>query len=281
MFSINCSDLLSSILVDHNFTINLTFTRQYRMAKISALFAITLASLHYVAAQSPEQLFLDLDPVEALNGTCGTRTTESWATLYHDAIADGRFGDAIYARYNIDGRSSNGTFYGTNHSVKQEILIDAASYHSSYPEMFAEALLFYSNNSNEDTRSDIIEALRQTPTTNLERRDKTYGIKCSGSNLAPEDECYDLLNYLAASSTRYYGANRNVEYWGDCHLRLGPLHGSETDSSQKTINNIGHLIYDECRRSKRCCNGLYVSGYSPQNGGHRKICLSSKSTGCS
>jgi hypothetical protein len=113
--------------------------------------------------QPPEQLFLDLDPVEALNGTCGTRTTEPWATLYHDAIADGRFGDAIYARYNIDGRSSNDTFYGTNHSVKQEILIDAASYHSSYPEMFAEALLFYSNNSSEDARSDIIEAIREVP----------------------------------------------------------------------------------------------------------------------
>jgi hypothetical protein len=114
-----------------------------------------------------EQLFLDVDPIKALNGTCGTRTTKPWATSYHDAIMERRYGDAIYARYNIDGRSSNGTYYGTNHSVLEEILIDAASYYSNYPEIFAEALLFYSNNSSEDTRSDIIEAIRKVPNSKL------------------------------------------------------------------------------------------------------------------
>jgi hypothetical protein len=228
-----------------------------------------------------EQLFLDVDPIKALNGTCGTRTTKPWATSYHDAIMERRYGDAIYARYNIDGRSSNGTYYGTNHSVLEEILIDAASYYSNYPEIFAEALLFYSNSSSEDARMDIIDALRQTPTSNLERRDQTYGIKCSGSNLAPSNDCQNLLDHFAASSTRYYGDDRDVDYWGDCHLRIGPLRGSERDSSQKAINNVGHLIFDECRRSKSCCSGLFVSGYSPQNNGHRKICLSSKRSGCS
>jgi hypothetical protein len=250
------------------------------MAKILGIFAVFSIVLGHAVAEAPEQLFLDLDPVAALNGTCGTRTAEPWAALYHDAVMERRFGDAIYARYNIDGRSSNGTFYGTNHSVLQEILIDAMSYHSGYPEAFAEALLFYSNSSSEDTRTDIISVLREAPTTSLERRDRTYGVKCSGNYLAPEDDCFQLLEHLGSSSILLFNAHRDVSYWGDCHLRLGPL-GRHPDSTQKAINSVGHLIYDDCRRTKPCCNDRFVSGYSPKNDGHRKICLSSKSTGCS
>jgi hypothetical protein len=114
----------------------------------------------------PEQLFLDISPADILTGDSGTRTSEPWATSYRDAVADQRFGDAIYYRYCIDGRSKDGTFYGTNHTVQEEIFIDAKSYYLGYPERYAEALDFYSDNSEEDTRSEIIEAVRQVPAAN-------------------------------------------------------------------------------------------------------------------
>jgi hypothetical protein len=114
----------------------------------------------------PEQLFLDISPANILSGNSGARTSEPWATSYRVAVAERRYGDAIYYRYCIDGRSKNGILHGTNHTVQEEILIDARSYYLGYPEIFAEALAFYSNNSDEDTRPEIIEAVRQVPTAN-------------------------------------------------------------------------------------------------------------------
>lgn len=108
-----------------------------------------------IMAQPPEQSFLDLDPVAARDVTCGARTVEPWASLYHDTVIQRCYRDAIYARYNISGRSSNGT------CIVDEILIDAADYHSEYPEIFMEALSFYSNSSSEDGRPEIIEAIRR------------------------------------------------------------------------------------------------------------------------
>jgi hypothetical protein len=114
----------------------------------------------------PEQLFLDISPVNILSGNSGARTSESWATSYRDAVSERRFGDAIYFRYCIDGRSKNGILHGTNHTIQEEILIDAKSYYLGYPEIYAEALALYSNNSDEDTRPEIIEAIRQVPAAN-------------------------------------------------------------------------------------------------------------------
>jgi len=113
--------------------------------------------------QPPEQLFLDIAPASILNGTSGARISEPWATLYCNAISEHRFGNAIFARYSIDGRSANGVFHGTDHTVEQEILLDAAGYYKGYPEIYAEALSFYLSNSDKDTRSDIIEFIRQVP----------------------------------------------------------------------------------------------------------------------
>jgi len=113
--------------------------------------------------QPPEQLFLDILPASILDGTSGARTSEPWATLYCDAVAESRYGDAIFARYNIDGRSEGGIFHVTDHTVEQEILIDAIGYYKGYPEIYVEALSFYSTNSDKDTRPEIIEAIRQVP----------------------------------------------------------------------------------------------------------------------
>lgn len=248
--------------------------------RLATIILAVLTSLTSTLAQAPEELFLDLIVAEVANGTSGIRTVEPWTTMYCNAVAEGRYGDAIYARYNIDGRSSNGTFHDTNRTIIEEIEVDAISYHSGYPDTYAAALSFYSSNSVDDYHPEIIETIRQVSNGTLARRDITYGIYCSGNNLAEATQCSDLLEYLGDSRTTWYGSRRAVDYFGDCHLRLGPL-GSRQDSSQKTIHSVADLIYEECRRTKACCTGLFVSGYSPVNSGHRKICLSKKSTGCS
>jgi hypothetical protein len=114
----------------------------------------------------PEQLFLNISPASILSGNCGARTSEPWATSYRDAISERRFGDAIYFRYCIDGRSTDGILHGTNHTVQEEILIDAKDYYLGYPNIYAEALAFYLDNSDQDTRSEIIEAIRRVPAAN-------------------------------------------------------------------------------------------------------------------
>lgn len=133
--------------------------------KTAAVALAVLASLTPIMAQMPEQLFLDLPVEEVQNGTT-MGTVEPWASLYCQAVTKHRYSDAIYARYNLDGRSSNGMFMDTNHTVVEEIQTDAIGYHAGYSELYAEALLIYSNNSNEDTRPEIIEYIRNVPSQN-------------------------------------------------------------------------------------------------------------------
>lgn len=113
--------------------------------------------------RAPEELFLDIAVVDIQRGTSGTKTLEPWASLYCKAVSDQRYGDAMHARYSLDGKSSEGINSDTNRTVLEEIRLDAINYYSTEPEIYAQALLFYSNNSNSDTRPEIIEVIRQVP----------------------------------------------------------------------------------------------------------------------
>ena len=135
------------------------------------VFIAILASLSSVMATLPEQLFLDLPLAEVANGTVNTPIVQPWASMYCEAVSENRYGDAIYARYNIDGKSANGTFMDTNRTVVEEIELDAINYYSGHPELYEEALLFYSSNSNADGRPEIIELIRSVPKRNVARRD--------------------------------------------------------------------------------------------------------------
>lgn len=110
-------------------------------------------------AQPPEELFLDLVPSEVASGTCGEKTTEPWASLYCNAISEQRYGDAIYARYNMTERTSDVQI--TDPAVVADIKVDAVNYYLNYSETYAAALLFYQNNSSEDTRPEIIALIRE------------------------------------------------------------------------------------------------------------------------
>ena len=112
--------------------------------------------------QVPEQLFLDIPLADTQEGTSGTRTTEPWKTLYYNAILENRYGDAIYARYSLDGRSPGGINLDTQRTILEEIRLNARDYYRSEPEMYAEALVFYEQ-SRADLRPEVIEVLRGVP----------------------------------------------------------------------------------------------------------------------
>ncbi|KAI3010423.1 hypothetical protein M752DRAFT_276782 [Aspergillus phoenicis ATCC 13157] len=124
-----------------------------------------------VSGQSslPEQLFLDLPVAEVLNRTSGD-LVEPWATEYCTAIAEQRYGDAIYARYNIFGEAKDGMltlwdctdeglYHEWNITVYELIMEDAREYYEEELDLYQEALGFYSSNSPNDSRPGIIEAL--------------------------------------------------------------------------------------------------------------------------
>ncbi|KAJ5554596.1 hypothetical protein N7513_004555 [Penicillium frequentans] len=88
------------------------------------------------------------------------------------AISEKRYGDAIYARYHMDGRAKDGVhtdlrdcgegpFQWHKTSVYEVIMEEARSHAQGCPDLYRDALLFYSSTSPKDTRRDIIEELFQ------------------------------------------------------------------------------------------------------------------------
>ncbi|KAJ5100993.1 hypothetical protein N7456_007045 [Penicillium angulare] len=118
----------------------------------------------------PEQLFLDLPVADVMNRTARIRMVEPWASRYCKAISEKRYGDAIYARYHIDGRAKDGIYTDLRDngdgpfelhetSVYDMIMEDAREYAEGCLEHYRNALLFYSKTSPNDSRQDIIEGL--------------------------------------------------------------------------------------------------------------------------
>jgi hypothetical protein len=116
----------------------------------------------------PEQLFLDLHVSDVL--AIRLPRVEPFESQYCTAITEERYGDAIYARYHIDGQAKDGiytdlrdnggdSFILHETSVFDMIMEDARSYAEGYPDLYRDALLFYSSTSPNDTRRDIIEGL--------------------------------------------------------------------------------------------------------------------------
>ncbi|GKZ33190.1 hypothetical protein AbraIFM66950_002979 [Aspergillus brasiliensis] len=118
----------------------------------------------------PEQLFLDIPIADIINKTGRIRLVEPWATRYCTAITEKRYGDAIYARYHIDGRAKDGVYTDLRDngdgpfevhesSVFDMIMEDAREVARGSPELYSEALRFYRESSLDDGRWDIIEGL--------------------------------------------------------------------------------------------------------------------------
>ncbi|KAM5341540.1 hypothetical protein ACJ41O_014571 [Fusarium nematophilum] len=227
-----------------------------------------------------EQLFLDISAHDAVNNTDGIPTVEPWASKYVTALHEKRFGDAVWARYHMMGEVNKGIVGDTNLTVLESIKEDAMGYKANAPEQFADALSLYANTSSEDAHTDVLDVISNAnleDVSHLEDR-ATYGIKCSGNYLAYRSSCYELLDRMSKAKT-YLRSRRLVYSLGSCNLRVGPQ-GQGADLTYYTAHAVGRLIEEQCARVPTCCNAVRVSGYSPKNSGHRKICLSAKTTGC-
>lgn len=107
-----------------------------------------------------EQLFLEFPIHRILNNTAGVPLAEPWATNYVDAIRDCRFGDAVWARYHIEGDvSEGGIIPGTDLTALESIKEDAREASVGSPGVYAKAVLLYSNTSHQDGHMDVIEII--------------------------------------------------------------------------------------------------------------------------
>jgi hypothetical protein len=255
--------------------------------------ARTLRVSSNATSSLPEQLFLDLRVQDVLDDTAGIDLVEPWASKYVEALRDGRYGDAIWARYHIAGDVEEGLIDGGagNLTVLQAIKDDARDYRMNDEAMYADALSLYSQTSNEDSHAtDVLALLHRIGSENVTEAtieepsfddgNKTFGVSCSRNNVVYENACGYLVRYMGNSRT-LIGNRRSVYSYGKCHLRVGPYKGSGTDVSEWTAEAVARLIMQECDHVPPFCRYKVVSGYSPKNSGHRKICLSGKRSGCS
>ncbi|KAI1063694.1 hypothetical protein LB506_005736 [Fusarium annulatum] len=113
-----------------------------------------------------EQLFLDLPISEVLHPTEGTPVFEPWASSYVKSIRESRFGDAIWARYQMLGQVVDGLCRGK--TILERITEDAMGYKKYSSEFYAEAVAFYrANNSSSDGHPEVIEIILRVDTEDL------------------------------------------------------------------------------------------------------------------
>ena len=232
-----------------------------------------------------EPLFLDLTIQQVLTDTAGMPVAEPWASRYVEALRESRYGDAIWARYHIMGGTVKDIILGDevnpNITVIDSIEEDAVAYRVDNSDYYAEAISLYATTNSTDQHTDVLDLLlkiSKEATSDLQKR-ITYGIGCSRDNLAYRSDCVNLLSRMGKGSLRV-GNVRQLASYGNCYLRLGP-YSSATDLSRFQAHAVGVIIENYCGHVPACCRDVRISGYSPGNSGHRKICLSSKPSGCS
>ncbi|KAJ5998613.1 hypothetical protein N7451_006423 [Penicillium sp. IBT 35674x] len=117
----------------------------------------------------PEPLFLEFRISDVLDSNKRTPRAEPWISRYCTAISEKRYGDAIFARYHMDGRAKDGIYTDTRDdscetyqiSVFDLIMKDAREFARDCPDLYQKALKLYSTTSPNDAHLDIIERLNQ------------------------------------------------------------------------------------------------------------------------
>ncbi|KAM5528963.1 hypothetical protein FOXYSP1_16807 [Fusarium oxysporum f. sp. phaseoli] len=256
---------------------------------ISAVLTLFALGFYHAAAASAseleaiEPLFLEFSIQEVLTNTSWIPVVEPWASQYVSAVRDGRYGDAVWARYHIAGDVHDGIVGGTtNMTVLQSIEEDALGYKLNDPEDYAKAQALYTQTSDYDGHKDIIQTLshiHNQDISHLEAR-VTYSTTCSTNFNAAKADCTELLDRMPTRRTSI-GNGQGVASWGTCRLRVSRYRGSSTDLTYNTAHAVGRLIESDCSRVPHSFDFPVVSGFSPRNRGHRKVCLSRKNSGCS
>ncbi|PWY93029.1 hypothetical protein BO94DRAFT_532836 [Aspergillus sclerotioniger CBS 115572] len=196
--------------------------------RVFYLFTLFILSEGTISAQNVsyteliEPLFLDFTLDEILqNNTKGWPIVEPWASEYVNSILEGRYGDAVWASYNIGGdvNSDTGIVEGTNLTVLESIEEDALGYRTNDPDNYAEALSFYTQTGNTDGHTDIVDMLIRIGQQDvveakmeLDKR-KTWGIRCSPYDLAYKSSCLNILERMSTAKT-YVGGIRRLGAYG-------------------------------------------------------------------
>ncbi|KAH7490874.1 hypothetical protein FOMA001_g2608 [Fusarium oxysporum f. sp. matthiolae] len=121
--------------------------------------------------ETPEYLFLDILVKQVLEQD-GIQVEELWGRLYINAIHEGRFGDAIWARYHMLGDVEDGKVEGEDMTVAESIKQDAIGYKQHDPEDFDKAVSFYKEHMNSgDGHPEVLEIIFEVD------REDVSGIK--------------------------------------------------------------------------------------------------------
>ncbi|TVY62473.1 hypothetical protein Focb16_v004218 [Fusarium oxysporum f. sp. cubense] len=224
---------------------------------ISAVLTLFALGFYHAAAASAseleaiEPLFLEFSIQEVLTNTSWIPVVEPWASQYVSAVRDGRYGDAVWARYHIAGDVHDGIVGGTtNMTVLQSIEEDALSYKLNDPEDYAKAQALYAQTSDHDGHKDIIQTLSHIynqDISHLEARVR-YSTSCSRNFIALRSDCVQLLRHMSTREVAI-GDEQGVASWGTCRLReirsaRGRVQGtSETpDNVSKHLDTIDELL---------------------------------------
>ncbi|EWG51919.1 hypothetical protein FVEG_10770 [Fusarium verticillioides 7600] len=114
-------------------------------------------------------LFLDLSISEAQSKRHEWGLVEPWTSDYISALEDSRYGDAIWARYQMFGDTSNGTFLEyPQWTVREAIEEDAIAYRVRERDVWKHAMAFYANSS-QNTQSDILDLIFDVDSRNYFR----------------------------------------------------------------------------------------------------------------
>ncbi|KAF5636123.1 hypothetical protein F52700_5437 [Fusarium sp. NRRL 52700] len=104
-------------------------------------------------------LFLDLSISEAESNPPEWGLVEPWTSNYISALRENRYGDAIWARYQMYGDTSNGTFLEyPQWTVREAIEEDAIGYRLRARDNWKYAMTVYANSS-KNTQSDILDLM--------------------------------------------------------------------------------------------------------------------------
>ncbi|TXC10546.1 hypothetical protein FocTR4_00005957, partial [Fusarium oxysporum f. sp. cubense] len=124
-------------------------------------------ALNIDKSQAPETLSLDISVQRVFAGT-GPDPVEPWATSYVNAVRDGRFGDAIWARYHIFGNVVDGkSEYGS--TVIDNVEEEAVRYKKRACREWANTVAFYKETSSADIHPEVIEIILQVDKKDVSR----------------------------------------------------------------------------------------------------------------
>ncbi|KAF4342145.1 hypothetical protein FBEOM_3878 [Fusarium beomiforme] len=129
-------------------------------------------------------LFLDIPISQVLAAPPEWGFVEPWAGNYVAALQEERYGDAIWARYQMFGNTSNGTYLDyPGWTVREALELDAIGYRLHERDNWKYALTVYAKSSKNDTHSDILDLM-----TDINRR--SYYRLCK---LTTPLTCYALF----------------------------------------------------------------------------------------